>query len=72
MTPPIALLVCGSRSWTDELFMGKALAKYPRGTLLVHGGAAGADLMLQGHRDAHEIASGRTSKRSTSGRMGRR
>ena len=48
MTPPIALLVCGSRSWTDERFMGKALAKYPRGTLLVHGGAAGADLIAGG------------------------
>lgn len=33
----------GSREWCDEALVAKVLAKYPKGTILVHGDAHGAD-----------------------------
>lgn len=37
------VLVCGSRSWSRPTLIGKRLAKLPRGTEVIHGGARGAD-----------------------------
>lgn len=43
MTRPLALLVCGSREWKDAAAVVEVLKGYPGNTLLVHGGARGAD-----------------------------
>lgn len=45
------VIVTGSRSWTDERSMNRRLCRYPQGTLVIHGGAKGADMI------ADEIAS---------------
>ena len=37
------VLVCGSRSWNRPSLIGERLAKLPRGTEIIHGGARGAD-----------------------------
>lgn len=37
------VLVCGSRSWRDGEAIRKRLARLPRGTTVLHGGARGAD-----------------------------
>lgn len=37
------VLVCGSRDWTDHEKIRIRLAELPRGTLVLHGGARGAD-----------------------------
>ena len=39
------VLVCGSRSWRDPHAIADRLAKLPRGTTIVHGGARGADAL---------------------------
>lgn len=38
-----AVLVTGSREWTDEGFIYRRMALYRRGTVLFHGAARGAD-----------------------------
>jgi hypothetical protein len=37
------VLVCGSRDWPDPEAIRKRLAKLPRGTIIIHGAARGAD-----------------------------
>lgn len=37
------LLVCGSRDWTDERAIWQELFVLPRDTVVIHGGAKGAD-----------------------------
>ncbi len=37
------VLVCGSRSWHRTSLIHERLAKLPRGTEIIHGGARGAD-----------------------------
>lgn len=39
----VALLVTGSREWVDVAVLRARLQLYPRGTVLLHGGARGAD-----------------------------
>lgn len=41
----INVLVTGSRYWTNEEAMRRKLGSYPAGTVLVQGGARGADKM---------------------------
>jgi hypothetical protein len=40
-----ALLITASREWTDRARMFERLKRYPKGTILIHGGARGGDLM---------------------------
>jgi hypothetical protein len=42
MNPP-RLLLFGSRTWTSEGLIGARLARFPRGTVVIHGDAEGAD-----------------------------
>ena len=37
------VLVCGPRVWLEQAPIADALREYPRGTILVHGAARGAD-----------------------------
>lgn len=37
------VLVCGSRDWTDDALIREWLARCPKGTIVVHGAARGAD-----------------------------
>lgn len=37
------VIVCGSRGWTDSAKIAERLAALPKNTLVVHGGARGAD-----------------------------
>ncbi len=37
------VLVCGSRNWTNRDAIWRELEKLPEGTIIVHGGARGAD-----------------------------
>lgn len=37
------ILVTGSREWTDRTAIERELKRFPAGTILVHGGARGAD-----------------------------
>lgn len=37
------VIVCGSRDWTDRALIREWLAKLPRGSVVVHGAARGAD-----------------------------
>lgn len=39
------VIVCGSRSWDDVAKMREVLDTLPEGTVIVHGGAPGADKM---------------------------
>ena len=43
MPSPHVVLVCGSRKWTDPEPIRKALQWLPEGSVIIHGGAAGAD-----------------------------
>jgi hypothetical protein len=40
---PVKVLVCGSRYWMDQKAIDRELRKLPPGTIIVHGGAQGAD-----------------------------
>jgi hypothetical protein len=42
------VLVCGSRSWKDQRRIRSRLAQLPRGTIVLHGGARGADRLADG------------------------
>jgi len=44
-TPPIGpvLLCCGARDWTDRATVLAWLRRFPRGTVVIHGAARGAD-----------------------------
>lgn len=37
------VVVCGSRTWNDAAIISRRLKKLPRGTIIRHGGARGAD-----------------------------
>lgn len=39
------VLVCGSRTWTDEGAVRRRLAELPPDAVILHGGARGADAM---------------------------
>lgn len=39
------VLVCGSRTWSDDAVIRRALSDLPRGSVVIHGGARGADLI---------------------------
>lgn len=39
------VIVTGSEEWTDRQAMSVRLSRYPSGTLVIHGGARGADTM---------------------------
>ena len=41
------VLVCGSRGWDDEVRITNRLADLPDGTLIICGGADGADLIAR-------------------------
>lgn len=38
------ILVCGSRGWTDREAIRKVLCNLPKGTIVLHGAARGADM----------------------------
>jgi hypothetical protein len=38
-----AVLVCGSRNWTDRELIRARLVNYPRGTILIHGDCGARD-----------------------------
>lgn len=38
-----AVIICGSRDWTDPLAIGNVLMHLPHGTVVITGGAPGAD-----------------------------
>ena len=44
---PYCVVVTGSRHWTDYKKMSNRLMLLPQGTLIVEGGAPGADLMAR-------------------------
>lgn len=46
-TPPIGpvVLCCGSRDFTDRATIRAWLARFPRGTVVIHGAARGADTL---------------------------
>ncbi len=48
------VLICGSRDWPDPDAVLRVVASLPHGTLVVHGGARGADAMA----DAAALACG--------------
>lgn len=37
------VIITGSQDWTDEVAIERRLRKYPKGTILIHGDARGAD-----------------------------
>lgn len=41
--PALKVLVCGDRRWTDAAAVERVLKEFPPGTVVVHGGARGAD-----------------------------
>ena len=43
----VKVLVCGSRDWDRPTWIGRRLAKLPRGTEIIHGAARGADTFAQ-------------------------
>jgi hypothetical protein len=51
-------LVCGSRNWTDEFTIAKRVRELPEGSIIIHGGADGADAFAhdQAHRNGLHTA----------------
>lgn len=47
------VLVCGSRGWTDIVPIRRVLQRFARGTVVIHGGARGADTLAG--RVAHAL-----------------
>ena len=45
MDKPVRVLVCGSRDWTDRAAIYRELSKLPAGSVVLHGGADGADYL---------------------------
>lgn len=41
------VLVCGSRNWTDKVAIRQRLLQLPFDTIIIEGGARGADLMAR-------------------------
>jgi hypothetical protein len=41
----IRILVCGDRNWRDMSIIGRELKKFPPETIVIHGGAKGADTL---------------------------
>jgi hypothetical protein len=39
----VRVLVCGSRGWTDVATIARRLGELPDGSIVIHGGAKGAD-----------------------------
>ena len=39
------VLVCGDRHWTDRVAIGDRLARLPEDSVIIHGGASGADTL---------------------------
>ncbi len=56
MTSPLRVLVCGSRSWTNEAVIWEELRKLPPGTVIVTGGALGVYNMAERAAVVLEIA----------------
>ena len=50
---PRVILICGSRDWTDPVPITRVLERLPVGSLVVHGGARGADMIAA--KLAHEM-----------------
>jgi hypothetical protein len=46
------VLVCGSRDWKDHQLISNVLAQLPRGTVVIHGAARGADTIAAAIADA--------------------
>jgi YspA, cpYpsA-related SLOG family len=44
------VLICGDRNWTDRAAIGRDVLTLPKGSMVIHGNARGAD------RSAGEIA----------------
>jgi hypothetical protein len=42
---PMRVLICGSRSWSDVHVIAAIMANLPDGTVVIHGGAQGADMI---------------------------
>jgi hypothetical protein len=45
VTSRVKVLVCGSRDWERPTLIKHELAKLPRGSIVIHGAARGADQM---------------------------
>lgn len=43
----LKVLVCGSRSWTDLKRISKRISLLPKDSLVIQGGASGADIMAR-------------------------
>ena len=43
MNKPLRMLICGDRDWTDKDTIKKVMMNFPLGTIVIHGGARGAD-----------------------------
>lgn len=41
--PPKRILICGSRDWADGALVGRRMSELPAGTVIIEGGARGAD-----------------------------
>jgi hypothetical protein len=45
--PPMRVLITGSRKWTDQHIVANILGNYPASAVMVHGGAPGADSIVE-------------------------
>jgi hypothetical protein len=41
------VLICGSRTWTDETIIANRINELPEGTIIIEGGAKGADTLAK-------------------------
>lgn len=41
--PPLRVILCGARNWTDQLVVEKQLATLEKGSVVINGGAPGLD-----------------------------
>jgi hypothetical protein len=46
-TPPMKVLVCGSRKWLEQKPIERELRKLPPGSIVVHGACKGADKIAE-------------------------
>lgn len=51
----MVILICGDRNWTDREAINRLISTFPQGTIIIQGGARGADTIAKDSATAHGL-----------------